>query len=46
VTSTQGGIVAEDDPRSLAPSTRKPVENFYQSCDAMLGRLACAATRP
>jgi len=38
VTSTQGrGIVAEDDPRSLgAFNLHKPVENFYQSCDAML----------
>ncbi|MFS8974032.1 thiamine pyrophosphate-binding protein [Cupriavidus necator] len=38
VTSTQGrGIVAEDDPRSLgAYNLHKPVENFYQTCDAML----------
>lgn len=38
ITSTQGrGIVAEDDPRSLgAFNLHKPVENFYQSCDAML----------
>lgn len=38
VTSTQGrGIVAEDDPRSLgAFNLHKPVENFYQTCDAML----------
>jgi acetolactate synthase-1/2/3 large subunit len=41
--TTQGrGIVAEDDPRSLgAYNLHKPVETFYQSCDAMLvvGRL-------
>ena len=38
VTSTQGrGIVAEDHPQSLgAFNLHKPVENFYQSCDAML----------
>lgn len=38
VTSTQGrGIVAEDDVRSLgAFNLNKPVEQFYQSCDAML----------
>ncbi len=38
VTSTQGrGIVAEDDPRTLGSYTlHKPVENFYQTCDAML----------
>ncbi|MCY0855825.1 thiamine pyrophosphate-binding protein [Cupriavidus sp. D39] len=38
VTSTQGrGIVAEDDPRSLgAFNLHKPVEQFYQTCDAML----------
>ncbi len=38
VTSTQGrGIVPEDDPRSLgAFNLHKPVEQFYQSCDAML----------
>jgi acetolactate synthase-1/2/3 large subunit len=38
VTSTQGrGIVAEDDPRSLgAFNLHKPVEAFYQTCDAML----------
>ncbi|MBF6988105.1 thiamine pyrophosphate-binding protein [Cupriavidus sp. IK-TO18] len=38
VTSTQGrGIVAEDDPRSLgAYNLHKPVEAFYQTCDAML----------
>jgi acetolactate synthase-1/2/3 large subunit len=38
VTSTQGrGIVAEDDVRSLgAYNLHKPVENFYQTCDAML----------
>ena len=38
VSSTQGrGIVAEDDPRSLgAYNLHKPVENFYQTCDAML----------
>jgi acetolactate synthase-1/2/3 large subunit len=38
VTSTQGrGIVAEDDARSLgAYNLHKPVENFYQSCDAMV----------
>ncbi|MBH9380113.1 thiamine pyrophosphate-binding protein [Pseudomonas aeruginosa] len=38
VTSTQGrGIVPEDDTRSLgAFNLNKPVERFYQSCDAML----------
>ncbi|WP_454738427.1 thiamine pyrophosphate-binding protein [Cupriavidus necator] len=38
VTSTQGrGIVAEDDPRTLgAYNLHKPVESFYQTCDAML----------
>jgi acetolactate synthase-1/2/3 large subunit len=38
VTSTQGrGIVPEDDPRSLgAYNLHKPVETFYQSCDAMV----------
>ncbi|MDR1969472.1 MAG: thiamine pyrophosphate-binding protein [Burkholderiaceae bacterium] len=38
VTSTQGrGIVPEDDSGSLgAYNVQKPVENFYQSCDAML----------
>lgn len=38
VTTTQGrGVVAEDDPRSLgAFNLHKPVENFYQTCDAML----------
>ena len=38
VTSTQGrGIVAEDDVRSLgAYNLHKPVEAFYQTCDAML----------
>lgn len=38
VTSTQGrGVVAEDDPSSLgAFNLHKPVENFYQECDAML----------
>lgn len=38
VTSTQGrGIVPEDDVRSLgAYNLHKPVENFYQTCDAML----------
>ncbi|MGH6627863.1 MAG: thiamine pyrophosphate-binding protein [Burkholderiaceae bacterium] len=38
VTSTQGrGIVPEDDARSLgAYNLHKPVENFYQTCDAML----------
>jgi acetolactate synthase-1/2/3 large subunit len=38
VTTTQGrGIVAEDDPRSLgAYNLHKPVEDFYQTCDAML----------
>ncbi|SOZ40158.1 thiamine pyrophosphate-binding protein [Cupriavidus neocaledonicus] len=38
VTSTQGrGIVPEDDPRSLgAFNLHKPVEAFYQTCDAML----------
>ena len=37
-TTTQGrGIVPEDDPRSLgAFNLHKPVENFYQSCDAVL----------
>jgi len=38
VTSTQGrGIVAEDEPRSLgAFNLHKPVENFYQTCDAIV----------
>jgi acetolactate synthase-1/2/3 large subunit len=38
VTSTQGrGIVPEDDAGSLgAYNVQKPVEDFYQSCDAML----------
>jgi acetolactate synthase-1/2/3 large subunit len=38
VTSTQGrGIVPEDDPRSLgAYNLHKPVEAFYQTCDALL----------
>lgn len=38
VTTTQGrGVVPEDDPRSLgAFNLHKPVENFYQTCDAML----------
>ena len=38
VTTTQGrGVVPEDDPRSLgAFNLHKPVENFYQQCDAML----------
>lgn len=38
VTSTQGrGVVAEDDARSLgAYNLHPPVENFYQTCDAML----------
>ena len=38
VTSTQGrGIVPEDDVRSLgAYNLHKPVEDFYQTCDAML----------
>ncbi len=38
VTTTQGrGVVPEDDPRSLgAFNLHKPVENFYQHCDAML----------
>lgn len=38
VTSTQGrGIVPEDDPGSLgAYNLQKPVEAFYQRCDAML----------
>lgn len=38
VTTTQGrGTVPEDDPRSLgAYNIQKPVEAFYQSCDAML----------
>ncbi len=38
VTSTQGrGIVAEDDARSLgAYNLHQPVENFYQTCDAMV----------
>jgi acetolactate synthase-1/2/3 large subunit len=38
VTTTQGrGVVAEDDPRSLgAFNLHKPVENFYQTCDAMV----------
>jgi acetolactate synthase I/II/III large subunit len=38
VTTTQGrGVVPEDDPRSLgAFNLHKPVEQFYQHCDAML----------
>ncbi|VTU25253.1 thiamine pyrophosphate-binding protein [Variovorax sp. RA8] len=38
VTTTQGrGTVPEDDPGSLgAYNIQKPVEDFYQSCDAML----------
>ncbi|MBO9649140.1 MAG: thiamine pyrophosphate-binding protein [Variovorax sp.] len=38
VTTTQGrGIVPEDDPGSLgAYNIQKPVENLYQTCDAML----------
>jgi len=38
VTSTQGrGIVPEDDARSLgAYNLHKPVEDFYQTCDAMV----------
>ena len=38
VTTVQGrGIVAEDDPASLgAYNIHKPVESFYQRCDAML----------
>ncbi|WP_089399911.1 thiamine pyrophosphate-binding protein [Noviherbaspirillum humi] len=38
VTTTQGrGVVPEDDPRSLGAFTlQKPVEQFYQTCDAML----------
>lgn len=38
VTTVQGrGIVAEDDPASLgAYNLQKPVEAFYQRCDAML----------
>ena len=38
VTTTQGrGTVAEDHPRSLgAFNVPKPVENFYQTCDALL----------
>ena len=38
VTTTQGrGIVPEDDARSLGAYTlHKPVEDFYQTCDAML----------
>ncbi len=38
VSSTQGrGIVAEDDARTLgAYNLHKPVETFYQTCDAML----------
>jgi len=38
VTTTQGrGVVAEDDPRSLgAFNLHKPVEAFYQTCDAMV----------
>jgi acetolactate synthase-1/2/3 large subunit len=38
VSTTQGrGIVAEDDPRSLgAFNLHEPVEQFYQTCDAML----------
>ncbi|MFC3109397.1 thiamine pyrophosphate-binding protein [Undibacterium arcticum] len=38
VTTTQGrGVVPEDDARSLgAFNLHKPVENFYQTCDAMV----------
>lgn len=38
VTTTQGrGVVPEDDPRSLgAFNLHKPVENFYQTCDAIV----------
>ena len=38
VTSTQGrGVLAEDDPRSLGAFTSHgPVEDFYQTCDALL----------
>ena len=38
VTSVQGrGIVAEDDPATLGSfNLQKPVEDFYQACDAML----------
>jgi acetolactate synthase-1/2/3 large subunit len=38
VTTTQGrGVVPEDDPRSLgAFNLHKPVESFYQTCDAMV----------
>jgi acetolactate synthase-1/2/3 large subunit len=38
VSTTQGrGVVAEDDPRSLgAFNLQKPVEDFYQTCDAVL----------
>lgn len=38
VTTTQGrGIVPEDDVRSMgAYNLHKPVENFYQTCDAMV----------
>ncbi len=38
VTSVQGrGIVAEDDPATLGSyNLQKPVEDFYQSCDALL----------
>jgi acetolactate synthase I/II/III large subunit len=38
VSTTQGrGVVAEDDPRTLgAFNLHKPVEQFYQDCDAML----------
>lgn len=38
VTSTQGrGIVAETHPQTLGSfNLHKPVENFYQTCDAML----------
>ncbi|HRA64350.1 MAG TPA: thiamine pyrophosphate-binding protein, partial [Burkholderiaceae bacterium] len=38
VTSVQGrGIVAEDDPATLGSyNLQKPVEDFYQTCDAML----------
>jgi acetolactate synthase-1/2/3 large subunit len=38
VTSVQGrGIVAEDDPVTLGSfNLQKPVEDFYQTCDAML----------
>ena len=38
VTSVQGrGIVAEDDPATLGSyNLQKPVEDFYQTCDALL----------